>query len=977
MNKRTQGSIDVKLFYLYAASIIEYEMLNVEKKDRCYCTDLRLKDIGDAWIYIDIDGEGTVEVNNERYAVFGEKEISDGKWIKATKSGKLRLYPSFVGMLGEKEISLKGIYLIYFEPSSFRYLIKAKLINEASKVLNYISEELRTILDKSLDMISISSIPGKNLEIAIKTQLVKAPWYLIELQDYTEIKDIEGKEIDYDTLSKDAERAESLLERELDKLRNKVGPIGILDLISHAHIDFAWLWDENVTKQKVYRNISNVISLMKNNDFLIYAISNVVYLKWLKDEYPDIFQEVKNLVKEGKIIPVGGMWVESDTNLPGGESLVRQFLYGQEFLLKEFGKTTKVGWLPDSFGFSGQMPQILKKSGIMGFYTHKLYWNTVNRFPYSVFMWKGIDGTEIPAINYPTYGSDLSPSQLVNAWNDHSTKDLPSFLVFGHGDGGGGPTWQMLERFKIYKDFPGLPKLNIVSPEFHMEEIWHERKLLPIWRGELYLEMHRGVYSNGIKLKKLIREVENLLIETDTWSSLLGIDVNTKDYWLSLLEFEFHDSISATTTFPVYEGIVKQLERIKEELMETLYGIFRSVLKKESNKITFFNYLPWERKEIVKVTEQIKGMICQEENEHYLVEISTPPSGFKSYEIGPCSTIEKTVEDFSKSIENDLLKVEIAKNKVKIYDKKARRYAIKDFYLISCEDMPEKYDGWDIDASYSKVCEKVTLNHIKTTKGPLKSCLIFDSKYKSSEIKTSLCLYKSKRTIEITHHIDWHENLRLLKAIAETGLFGQYNHAEIPYGVIERSSQPSNSWDEAKFESPMWRWSELWDPDYGISIINEGRQGYNAISNKIGLTLLRSPLFPNPRLDRGKLEIRYWIYLHQGSWREALTPKVASELNNRIKEVRGSAEEESLLMVDPTKVMFGSLKKEEKGDGIILRIWESYGKNASLRINSKDFIINCETDMLENKLKEIDNSEIHLKPFEIKTIKMVKNQLKR
>ncbi|MGC8566915.1 MAG: alpha-mannosidase [Caldisphaera sp.] len=970
MKQRSASSIDVKLFYLYASSIVEHEFLDMEKCDSCYCSKISLKDYGDPWIYIDIEGEGTLEIENQRYAVYGNKEVSDGKWIKATTSGKIRLCPSFVGLLGEKNISINGLYLIYFEPSTFRYLIKAKLVNEASKYISGIFNELNNILNKSLDLILISTISGKNLQIALKTQLVKAPWYLDSLSNYADINSIEGKEIDYKKLRENSERAESLLERELEKLRNKVGPLGIVDLVSHAHIDFAWLWDTNVTKQKVYRNITNVLSLIKNNDFLRYAISNVVYLKWIKDYYPGIYNEVKEFIKEGKIIPVGGMWVESDTNLLGGESLVRQLLYGQRFLLEEFGKTTSVGWLPDSFGFSGQLPQIFKKSGINGFYTHKLYWNTINKFPYSVFIWKGIDGTEIPSINYPTYGSDLSPNQLISAWNDHKVKEIPSFLVFGHGDGGGGPTWLMLERYKIYKDFPGLPRLLVVSPEFHMNEIENNKELLPVWIGELYLETHRGVYTNGVKLKELMREVENLLIEIEVWSVLFNKKVDLKDYWLKLLEFQFHDSISATTTKDVYNSTVKQLENMRSQINYILYRIFNSVVK-NGNSITFFNYLPWSREEIVELKNEIKDMNCQKIDENYIYRIALPPSGYKSFEIGKCKKIEESEINSEKVIENEKIKIEIGDdNKIKVYDKN-KGLIINDMYLISCEDMPERFDGWDIDESYKNVCDKINLNHKFTLKGSIKNCLFFENNYSKSKIDTKICIYND--VIEINHDINWLENLRLLKFIIETNLSGQYNHAEIPYGVIERPTQPSNSWDEAKFESPMWKWVELWDPDYGIALINYGRQGYNAYSNAVGLTLLRSPLFPNPDLDRGHLDITYWIYPHLNSWRESLTPKIAMELNNKIKYAAGFIEEKSHFDIDPQKILFGSLKYSEDGESIILRLWEPYGKNSCIMLNIDGFSIIGETDILENKLiSKGEYNKICFKPYEIKTIKLKK-----
>lgn len=966
MEQRSPGSLDVKLFYIYTNSIVDYKKLNLKNCDSCLCSDLSIDSNNEPWIFIDIDGEGTLEIENEKYAIFGSKEITDGKWIKATKSGLIRLCPSYVGLLGENKISINKIYLIYFEPSTFRFLIKAKLINDASKILPSISNELLRILNDSLDKITIDSIKGDKIEIALKTQLIKAPWYLNSLENYISISDIDGKEVDFSKLKKSAELAESILEKGMEKLRNKFGPIGNLDLIAHAHIDFTWLWDTNVTKQKVYRNLSNVLSLIKNNDFLKYGISNMVYLKWVKDENPSLYNEIKNYVKEHKLIPLGGMWVESDTNLPGGESLVKQFLYGQRFLLKEFNQISTIGWLPDSFGFSGQLPQIMKKSGINGFYTHKLYWNNINKFPYSVFLWKGIDGTEITSINYPTYGSDLSPNQLVNAWNDHEIKDLPAFLVFGHGDGGGGPTWLMLERFLIYKKFPGLPILTIKSPEDHIIEIKDHKELLPTWYGELYLETHRGVYTNGVKLKELIREAEMKLIQIESWSSLLDKNINLEEYWLRLLELEFHDAISATTTYQVYENMVKELISTIKQLNEVLSLILKSVVINDDKYITFFNHLPWKRKELIEIDNQLKGKVCQKIGGKYLTEIELPPSGFVSYEIGPCLTQSNTEISNNKHIENKYFVISYEGDSLKIYDKENKRNSINDIYLLLCEDMPEKFDGWDIDENYKRVCEKIKLNFKYSEEGTLKSCLNFINEINNSKIETKICL--NNKVIEVNHDVDWNENLKLLKIVINTNIMGQYNHAEIPYGVIERPTLPSNSWDRAKYEVPMWKWTDIYDPDYGISIINFGRQGYSVSSNTISLSLLRSPLFPNPKLDRGKQSIKYWIYPHKNTWRESLTPKLAMELNNEVIYIKGKADERSFLEIDPSFIMFGTLKRMEDSEDAILRIWETYGRNVCTELKSDNYVIVGETNLIETEKTDLNTNKICLNPYEIKTL---------
>lgn len=431
--------------------------------------------------------------------------------------------------------------------------------------------------------------------------------------------------------------------------------------------------------------INNILSLAKRYD-MKFALSKVLYIRWIKESDEELYRRLVDAVEKGIIIPVGGMWVKSDTNAVGGESLVRQFLYGQRMLMEVFGKPTEVGWLPNSFGFTGSLPQILVKSGIKIFFTHKLYWNRQNRFLYSLFKWIGVNGSEVIAVNYATYGNDLTPRQIVNAWLDHTQPETPAFITFGYGDGGGGPTWLMMERLKVYSRAPGIPKVVLADPYQYYEAV--KNADMPKWTGELYLEAHRGTYSTGHKLKKLIRVAEERLKDLEVVSYIYDLKKSYRDLWLELLEAEFHDIASATLVKEAYDYYVDKMERLVARVEDEIAGIVSNNTARASDKVLVVSTLPWLRRGVVKAT--VKNAVQQVIGGEIYSIVEVSGMGIYCFDRGE-EAAASDLEADNEAVSNGIIRV---RGESVIEDLENNVVAAKDFYITACTDIPADWDGW-------------------------------------------------------------------------------------------------------------------------------------------------------------------------------------------------------------------------------------------------------------------------------------------
>ena len=772
--------------------------------------------------------------------------------------------------------------------------------------------------------------------------------------------------------------------------------------IGHTHIDVAWLWTLAQTREKVQRSFSNVVALMKKYPEYKFMSSQAQLYKHLKEEAPEIYEEVKKLVKEGRWEVEGAMWVEADCNLSSGESLVRQILYGKQFFKDEFGVDCKVLWLPDVFGYSAALPQILQKSGVDKFVTSKISWNETNRMPCDMFRWHGIDGTEIftyfltaqdkirgaKPVNYSTYNAEITPRQLQGSYERFTEKGLTDevMITYGFGDGGGGPTAYHLDNYEVLKKgFPGVP-----TPKQEFAGTFLERMKkkafsdpsTPHWYGELYLEYHRGTYTSMAKNKKYNRKSEFLFEKAETLSvaaqKLLGKEYPKEDIynsWETILLNQFHDVIPGSSIKDVYDVSWQQYEDIKAVGEKITDGAQKDILEnvKTDGGILVFNNNSFTSSGTVKVGGKT-------------VYVENVPA--KGYAVVKKYNDKNAVKVTENSIENKFFKLVLDKKGAftKIYDKKNKRDVLakgKRATLTAYEDIPRAYDNWELSNYYTeKSWEIDEVVGIKPLDDGARAGLEITKKFLDSTITQTIWLYEDTAKIDFENDIDWKESHIVVKAHFPVDINSTRATYDIQFGNVERPTHMNTSWDAAKFEVCAHKFDDFSEYGYGVSIMNDCKYGHDIHDGVISLTLLKCGTYPNPEADKHRHEFTYSLYPHAGDFREAGTINKAYELNipmdaYEVKVQNGKLPESfSLVSFSGDGVFCETVKAAEDRRGTIVRAYESFNRKCETKMTvgfeaKKAYICNLsEEDIREVK---IENGKIDLafKPFEIVTIRIV------
>jgi len=783
-------------------------------------------------------------------------------------------------------------------------------------------------------------------------------------------------------------------------------PVGKVYLFGHSHIDTAWLWPFSETRRKIVRTFSTIIRLAKMGYHFTYVQSGAQNYKWLEEQSPELFEEVKRLVEEGHWLPVGGMWVESDTQLLTGESLARQFLYGQLYFKEKFGKKCRIGWLPDSFGFSAQLPQLMRKAGIEVFVTHKVMWNDTNEFPYHAFVWEGLDGSEVVAhVLVVTYNGALTASELAELWERFKQKGVaPAIHSYGFGDGGGGPTFLMLERLKLLRRLPSLPELvEAPSEEEYVEEMLRVRDRLPRWRGEIYNEFHRGVYTTNIRVKTLMARAEGEARWAEAASaaaSLLGLMAYPREElrgaWERVLRCQFHDVLPGSSNREAYEEAYKDLEEAINTFARVSSAALRAIAEHVNaprGSIVIFNSLSWPRRMFVELPDSSYALPdgrpaeFQRTGSGYLVEVEVPARGYVTLVPGrgraAAGGAVVRAEDDGLVLENEVLRVKVGRDGsiTSIYDKQLRlEYLASPSNVLRAHvDKPGSSDAWDVDRSAIEspghpfeVAEEPRV----IASGPLVAAVEYKLRFRNSTIRQRVALYRGSRLVELRTEIDWREKCYLVKAWFDLNVKPGVAHYEVPFGVVERAMVPRDQWDAAKYEVPALRWADFSDGEKGVAIIAPTRHGYSVKGSRVGLSLLKSPMHPNPWSDMGRSEVTYYIYPHPGDYRSARVYEKAYEVWSGAKVVvkerdGGSLPPRASLLEAPHGVIVEALKAPEVGEGLVLRVYEAEGRERRAAIRLATPLKVYETNLLEEDPAPIaEGSEIPIRlgPFEIKTL---------
>ncbi|MER5968741.1 glycoside hydrolase family 38 C-terminal domain-containing protein [Streptomyces sp. NPDC002055] len=757
-----------------------------------------------------------------------------------------------------------------------------------------------------------------------------------------------------------------------------------ISAVGHAHIDSAWLWPLRETVRKVARTCSNVVHLMDRHPEFVFAMSQAQQLAWIKEHRPEVYARVREKVAAGQFVPVGGMWVESDTNMVGGEAMARQFLYGKKFFLDEFGIDTKEVWLPDSFGYTAALPQLVKLSGSDWFLTQKISWSRTNAFPHHTFWWEGIDGTRVfthfPPVD--TYNSDLGGEQLAHAARNYREKGRASrsLVPFGWGDGGGGPTREMLARARRLGGLEGSPRVAVERPSEFFEAAHAEYPDAPVWVGELYLELHRGTYTSQAGTKQGNRRSESLLREAELWAATAAVRVPGYRYpyedleriWKTVLLHQFHDILPGSSIAWVHREARATYAAVRREL-EALVAAAQRALTGGGEGTVVFNAAPHARRGI-----PAGG--------------AAPEPGRSGDPVTLAPREEAAGGGFV--LANGLLRVEVDGRGlvVSAYDLAAGREAVAPGLAANLlqihPDFPTMWDAWDVDAYYrNTVTDLVGLDALTVAEeGADRAVLRVARTFGASSVVQLLTLRSGSKLLEIDTEVDWHESETLLKAAFPLDVKADRSAAETQFGHVHRATHTNTSWDAAKFEICAHRWIRVAEPGWGAAVVNDSTYGHDVTrdvradggqTTTVRLSLLRAPRYPDPETDQGRHRLRFGLApgasvgdaVREGHW-----------FNLPERTAPGSAPVEPLVTVDDDQVVVEAVKlAEDRGGAVVVRLYEAHGGRAAATLRAGFPVASATgTDLLERPLAGAPEYPVSadgevalsLRPFQIVTLRL-------
>ena len=751
--------------------------------------------------------------------------------------------------------------------------------------------------------------------------------------------------------------------------------------IGHAHIDMAWLWRLKDTREKAARTFATALHLMRQYPEYRFMHSSPQLYRYLQEDHPELFRRVKEQVEAGNWEITGGMWVEADTNLSGGEALIRQIVYGKRFIREEFGKETYTLWLPDVFGYSAALPQLIRKSGLKYFVTTKLSWSQFNRFPHDTFSWRGLDGSEVlthfvttPENNTHryTYNGILDPMQVKGIWEQYRQKDLNEELLFlfGWGDGGGGPTREMLESARVLENVPGIPSVRMGTVEDFLGRLEARTtgKKLPVWDGELYLEYHRGTYTSQAWNKRANRSMETLYHNAEWLSSLAELIDPASDYpqgelrkgWEMLLLNQFHDILPGSSIHEVYEDSRKDyaaIRRIGEEAVRSSVGAVTKSVGADRNSVILFNPLSWARSGLIELpwSKDLEGRAVQsDEGQPQMVQVNgrgrqrtilfatpeIPALGLRALPLVDSASIQAAENEIvvtPQTLENRFYRIELTTDGQirRLWDKVNQREVLaageKGNVFQVFEDKPMDFDAWDIDiyALEKRQVINQLVSMVVEESGPVRGALRLTWKFAGSTLNQRILIYRDSPRIDFQNEADWHEHQTLLKVAFPTAVRATRATYDIQFGNLERPTHWNTSWDWARFEVPAHKWADLSEGNYGVSLLNDCKYGYDIHDQVMRLTLIKSGVDPDPNADQGRHEFTYSLLPHRGDWRSSRVVEEAYDLNNPLWGVRPIGEREGrksagaqFARLETDGVMVETVKKAEDGDGWIVRVYE-------------------------------------------------------
>jgi len=790
-------------------------------------------------------------------------------------------------------------------------------------------------------------------------------------------------------------KARSCLEEELSK--NSSASDLSVSAIGHAHIDTGWLWPVRETVRKCARTFANQLSIIDKYPDYIFGASQPQHYQFMKDQYPELYERIKDAVRSGNWEVQGGMWIEADCNLISGESMVRQLLHGKNFFKDEFDIEVDNLWLPDVFGYSAALPQILKRSGVNYFLTQKLSWSQFNEFPHHTFNWRGIDGTEI-LTHFPpenTYNSELDTEFLLPAVTGFKEKDkLDEFIsLFGVGNGGGGPKPENIELGRRMADLENAPRVRFDTAKNFFDRLDKHKDVVDTWVGELYLELHRGTLTTHGLVKKQNRKLEWKLRAVEMlWSCLPLHKYPSKELdqmWKKLLINQFHDIIPGSSINLVYKTTHKEYDEIQQDCDALIINSAKLLFRDDPDSFVLANTLSYSWKGMIQVPESFRGYSLLDENDSpvplqdtgdgIIASVELAPLSFSSFKKGNKVDIQNDKND-DLILENNLIRYEFNQDGqlISMHDKEMDKEFLSSTgnVLSLYEDRPNNWDAWDVDFFYrDALIETAAISEVRPlTNGDVVKQVKLSFSIGNSTIEQTASLYPHSKRLDFSTHVEWNEKHKMLRVHFPVRIRSEQAAFDIQYGYVKRNTHRNTSWDKAKFEVVGHKYADLSDHDYGVALLNDCKYGYMVHDNILDLNLLRSPSNPDPDADEGLHTFTYSILPHQNNLIHSEVMIESSRLNQLPILFEGVCSEMDI----PIKLMgegleLSVIKKAEKEDQLIIRIVETHGRKSNGSIKLKGIITECdlmEWDDIDSPVNIDGEYKVSLSPFEIRTYKL-------
>lgn len=946
----------------------------------------------DGYLEIDFGGEALVKIN--------------GKIVGAVSSGWVNRDSIYLGSLeGGEKLEIRLEYAV--DAGSFcdaamdgaksvKYELKKARLMSADEVCRAFETDLN-IAWGALDYIE---------DEYIKTGVLQAIDESIHMVDF---------DFEADRVRESIGRAAAHLKEKLVKIRHSSQ--SEVFMIGHSHIDIAWLWRVQETQRKAARTFSNNLALMDRYPGFVFAQSQAILYEMIKELYPELYERIKEKVKNGQWDIVGNVWVEADTNIASGEALIRQLLYGREFFKNEFGKVSDIYWLPDCFGFSRALPQIIRRSGMKYFVTAKLGSQDTNRFPHTNFRWSdGESGEVLAHMLRMAYGGEYLPADLKKVTDANERKNIvtDALGMFGYGDGGGGCTHTMLEHAKRLENFPGLPKSRLTKPDEFFNKLEEHFENLPQYKGEMYYENHRGTYTSQAYIKQNNRRGEFLLTRAEMLSvfakGLFDHRYNKQaleEAWKLLLKNQFHDILPGTSIHEAHEDCRPDYNRLLalgEVLEDEALMVLGANVGTDKTGVLVWNLLshpvtgPVSSEAFGDLTdicffdgeEALPTVFFEEEG---LKKVSflakdVPPMGYKFFEMGAADTTLPKLRAQKDSLENDKLRIEIDDKGLirSIYDKENSREVLAGVgnLLTIFQDKCVHETAWNLELNYQNKywdldrADKIELMEVN----PLRAVLRVIRSFNKSLIKQDYILYAGSARLDIKTEIDWYETDKLLKAAFEVDISDNKATFETAHGAIDRPNHWNTDFDRARFEQCGHKWADLSEGDYGISLLNDSKYGYDIKGKRMRISLMRSPTCPDRTSDHGHHSFTYSLYPHKGPWQNGGTVREAFELNLGLKAQplgpqAGKLDiEQSFVSLNKDHVVIDTIKAAQDGKGFIIRVYEANQRRGPVKLScALPFESVYECDLMEENERFIDCSEsefeFYIKPYEVKSFRLL------